>query len=281
MDRGTKQEITSPQTWQNDKASFNDNIRIPEFAGGDNGSEKNGSQNPLHLKDTMDIFSHFQKLSLRHRNTNHDIEVMKTDLKRAEQDISEERDAFLKFQLGQKELRSIFEEQAQCLVTLEGQFHIQGDGHRGRVVDKNFFSRMEALEKSSAEKNRIIRQQSQQISDLMHTVNSLRPFGSKALSPKPTFRDNHVTSSYAAAGYEEGKVEGRVEQLEERLEELVKQTTALKSHTQHLEMQLQASLASTHNGSFLWRIPEMARRKRDAIQERITSVYSPPFYTGR
>ena len=48
-----------------------------------------------------------------------------------------------------------------------------------------------------------------------------------------------------------------------------------------LELQLQASLASTHNGSFLWRIPEIARRRRDAIEERITSIYSPPFYTGR
>ena len=42
-----------------------------------------------------------------------------------------------------------------------------------------------------------------------------------------------------------------------------------------------ASLASTHNGAFLWRIPEIARRKRDAIEERVTSIYSPPFYTGR
>ena len=48
-----------------------------------------------------------------------------------------------------------------------------------------------------------------------------------------------------------------------------------------LELQLQASLASTHNGSFLWQIPEIGRRRRDTIEERITSIYSPPFYTGR
>jgi len=74
------------------------------------------------------------------------------------------------------------------------------------------------------------------------------------------------------------KVEGRLGQLEKSL---AKQTTALKCHAQELEMQFQASLASTHNGFFLWRIPEVARRKRDAIEERITSIYSPPFYTGR
>jgi len=70
-------------------------------------------------------------------------------------------------------------------------------------------------------------------------------------------------------------------QLEKRFEELAKQTTTLKCYAQELEMQLQASLATTHNGSFLWRILEVARRKRDAIKERITSIYSPPFYTGR
>ena len=77
------------------------------------------------------------------------------------------------------------------------------------------------------------------------------------------------------------KVDGRLGQLEKSFEELAKQTTTLKCHAQELEMQLQASLASTHNGSFLWRIPEVARRKRDAIEERITTIYSPPLYTGR
>ena len=65
------------------------------------------------------------------------------------------------------------------------------------------------------------------------------------------------------------------------MEELAKQLTVIKVHSQELELQLQASLASTHNGSFLWRIPDVSRRRRDAIEERVTSIYSPPFYTGR
>ena len=34
-------------------------------------------------------------------------------------------------------------------------------------------------------------------------------------------------------------------------------------------------------GSFLWRITDIRRRRRDAIDGKITSIYSPPFYTGR
>ena len=68
--------------------------------------------------------------------------------------------------------------------------------------------------------------------------------------------------------------DGRVVNIEKKYEDLERQVASLKVHVSELELQLQASLASTHNGAFLWRIPEIARRKRDAI-------YSPPFYTGR
>lgn len=78
-----------------------------------------------------------------------------------------------------------------------------------------------------------------------------------------------------------GVSESRLLATEKRLEEMFKQLTSMKVHSQELELQLQASLASTHNGSFLWRIPEVSRRRRDAIDERVTSIYSPPFYTGR
>ena len=52
---------------------------------------------------------------------------------------------------------------------------------------------------------------------------------------------------------------------------------SLRIRVSELELQLQA----THNGAFLWRIPEISRRRRDAIEDQITSIYSPPFYTGR
>ena len=70
-------------------------------------------------------------------------------------------------------------------------------------------------------------------------------------------------------------------QLEEKVLELERTLNVISVHHSELELQLQASLASTHNGAFLWRIPEVRRRIRDAKIGRITSIYSPPFYTGR
>ena len=70
----------------------------------------------------------------------------------------------------------------------------------------------------------------------------------------------------------------RVDVLEERKDEGMEQH---KVHVSEMELQLQASLASTYNGSFLWRIPDLSKRRQDAIAGRVTSLYSPPFYTAK
>ena len=117
-------------------------------------------------------------------------------------------------------------------------------------------------------------------------LSSLEERQSKVEQTIRTLHSQHTSWNTSGMKFHEGSLSGtnyeiRVMDLEKRVEELYRQQAALKTHTSELEMQLQASLASTHNGSFLWRIPDVPRRKRDAIDERITSIYSPPFYTGR
>jgi len=72
-----------------------------------------------------------------------------------------------------------------------------------------------------------------------------------------------------------------IKQVEEKVLEVERTVNVLGVHHSELELQLQASFASTHDGAFLWRIPEVRCRIRDAKLGRITSIYSPPFYTGR
>ena len=72
-----------------------------------------------------------------------------------------------------------------------------------------------------------------------------------------------------------------IKQVEEKVLEQERVLNAVNARNSELELQLQASLTSTHNGAFLWRIPEVHRKIRDAKMGRITSIYSPPFYTGR
>ena len=75
---------------------------------------------------------------------------------------------------------------------------------------------------------------------------------------------------------EPSNMDRRLMQVMKSVEEL-QWTTTMKVHISELELQLQALLASTYTGSFLWRIPEVARRKHDAFA---ASIYSPPFYSS-
>lgn len=92
-----------------------------------------------------------------------------------------------------------------------------------------------------------------------------------------------VSGSYYPSNqsYEDVPSNDRIAQFDTKIAEQERTSGMLKVHISELELQLQASLASTYNGSFLWRIPDVRRRKRDAIDGKITSIYSPPFYTGR
>ena len=130
--------------------------------------------------------------------------------------------------------------------------------------DKNMATKVSELQKKLKHLEEKNTQQSVQIHSLQTQIQQ-REVSSRLNIPEHT--GNMDTS--------------RLVTVEKRYEELEKQVSLLKVHISELELQLQASLASTHNGSFLWRIPDISRRRRDAIEERITSIYSPPFYTGR
>ena len=91
-----------------------------------------------------------------------------------------------------------------------------------------------------------------------------------------------LVSNYSCIGNSEREAsESRILQLEKRVEEVARQANSAQIQVHEVELQLQASLASTYNGGFLWRIPEISRRRRDAVEERVMSLYSPPFYTAR
>ena len=81
-------------------------------------------------------------------------------------------------------------------------------------------------------------------------------------------RDNQGNSEREAS-------KSHVLQLEKRVEEVARQANTAQIQVCEMELQLQASLDSTYNGGFLWRLPEI---RCDAVEERVMSLYSPPFY---
>ncbi len=109
------------------------------------------------------------------------------------------------------------------------------------------------------------------VSTLLERVKKLEATGvDRSFQTRSEMKPERLLEEYSIGGGTDAKIA-----------ETDRQLAVLKVTISELELQLQASLASTYNGSFLWRIPDIKRRRRDALEGKITSIYSPPFYTGR
>ena len=131
-----------------------------------------------------------------------------------------------------------------------------------------------------------LKSQSQQIAELTGQLQTLKATCEQSNQAIKSLQQQR--SPCSPSRYEDGRhrpwdsiADSRWSRIERRLEDLEGTTASLRLHIANLQLQLQASLASTHDGCFLWRIPEVARRKRDAFEGRIASIYSPPFHSGR
>lgn len=214
----------------------------------------------VHLSDPKQVFKHQQTLMKNISGLSKEIVSLKTALGQPQSD-----------DINHQKLRELFQQLSQRMNSLEtGLERVKEDipasaQYNSPALDKNLQDRVKLLEEQLAA---IIKKQNEERRDQQSHPTS------RALKPNRAENDVRTQQNPTGLDYRLAAVEGQ-------LEELTKQTTSTQGHVQELELQLQASLASTHNGAFLWRIPNIARRRRDAVEERITSIYSPPFYTAR
>ena len=169
----------------------------------------------------------------------------------------------------------------------------------GKNISDSLVPRLEGLEKAMKEwgesselqqtvklQQKALKSQSQQIAELTGQLQALKATceqSNQAIKSLQQQGSPRNTSRFEDSRHRpcNSMADSHCSLTERRLEDLEGTTASLRLHIADLQLQLQASLASTHNGCFLWRIPDVARRKRDAFEGRITSIYSPPFYSGR
>ena len=63
-----------------------------------------------------------------------------------------------------------------------------------------------------------------------------------------------------------------------------KNTEAISSLTRRiadLELAMEALAVSSHDGTFLWRIQGVKKKRQNAMDGSVTGIFSPPFYTSR
>nr|CAH04636.1 tumour necrosis receptor-associated factor [Suberites domuncula] len=247
----------------------------------------------VHLSDPQTTFRHMQTLSARHDTLSKQVAQVKSTLGDVLNDILRGDKSITDLQANHQQFRELCERLSLSMTSVETQFQgLQQEllpGARQPVVDKNLLDRVRELEKLVAERDQVIKKQSQEFVEMKRVVEKLQ--ASCDRNTRHIRQRKHDGETRGPTVGQDKHNEGnhgddvaplsRLVQLERRVEDLSRQTTSTQVHVQELELQLQASLASTHNGAFLWRIPNIARRRRDAVEERITSIYSPPFYTGR
>lgn len=73
----------------------------------------------------------------------------------------------------------------------------------------------------------------------------------------------------------------RLANCEEEIRKLHQLLEDLQTNYTNLMLIVQSLQATSYNGKYIWKIPEVARRSREAKEGKTLSLYSAPFYTSR
>jgi TNF receptor-associated factor 2/TNF receptor-associated factor 3 len=76
-------------------------------------------------------------------------------------------------------------------------------------------------------------------------------------------------------------LENKFKRLEGKTLQVEDATNSLGSYLGKLELEFLASLTSTYNGIYIWKIADVRRKFREAKLGRIISISSSPFYTSK
>ena len=75
--------------------------------------------------------------------------------------------------------------------------------------------------------------------------------------------------------------ESKIDSLERKLELASSERDFLRRKVEDLKVELAFVRSATFDGTYLWKIPEIHTRRREARDGTTVSIYSPPFYTSK
>ena len=73
----------------------------------------------------------------------------------------------------------------------------------------------------------------------------------------------------------------RLNGVEDLLTTIQANITEINRTYEEVSLTLQTLQATSYNGKYIWKIPDITRRRRDAVMGKTVSLYSAPFYTDR
>ena len=73
----------------------------------------------------------------------------------------------------------------------------------------------------------------------------------------------------------------KIQPLADSLSKISSNVQSLQQNFEEMSLLIQTLQATSYNGVYIWKIPDVRRRRQDARTGRIVSLYSAPFYTSR
>ena len=73
----------------------------------------------------------------------------------------------------------------------------------------------------------------------------------------------------------------QIDELKQKVKKLEKRVAIRDATIAELQLNLRNLELTSYDGTLVWKITDVARRRADAVSGKEPSIYSPPFYTGR
>ncbi len=73
----------------------------------------------------------------------------------------------------------------------------------------------------------------------------------------------------------------QLSRINETTRDLNNMMSDMQIHLQELSILVQTLQATSYNGQFIWKIPDLNRRRDEAVLGKTVSLYSAPFFTSR
>ena len=105
----------------------------------------------------------------------------------------------------------------------------------------------------------------------------------KARKRLETIDDNHKENPLQITRMqsEQNDISFRLTGVEDLLTSLQASINEINHTYEEVSLTLQTLQATSYDGHYIWKIPDISRRRRDALLGKTVSLYSAPFYTSR
>ena len=94
-------------------------------------------------------------------------------------------------------------------------------------------------------------------------------------------KDRDQTTQLTELQGKQKEISFRLTGVENILSALQENITEINRTYEEVSLTLQTLQATSYDGKYIWKIPDITRRRRDALMGKTVSLYSAPFYTDR